>query len=179
MFLTLFTVVGRRIHSACRTYGEGRYIHQRSQDRSGNVSPATFHRLQLAQTRENSVDELVDTAAKQLSTANSFAISKAKLRLVYCIGSRMYYNHIESIHIPYIFSSHWGYYLRPSRNLGTWNGSNTWDPITIIGWLEEVSQSSVRKEVVLVNCQNQLSNKLCTDSVPPNISILLEVFESI
>jgi len=35
------------------------------------------------------VDELVNTAAKQLSTANSFVTSKAKLWTIYRIGSRI------------------------------------------------------------------------------------------
>ena len=79
MFSVLFTVVGRRTHSACRAYGEGRCIHQRYQDRPGNVSWIISNHFLVAQTREDSVDELVNTAAKQLSTANSFVISKAKL----------------------------------------------------------------------------------------------------
>jgi len=79
MFPILSTAVGRKIYSTCRAYGEGRGIHQRCQDCPGNVSRIISHRLLVAQTRENSVDELVNTAAKQLSTANSFVISKAKL----------------------------------------------------------------------------------------------------
>jgi len=79
MSLTLFTAVGHIIHFACRAYGEGRRIHQRCQDRPGNVSRIISHHFLVAQTRENSVDELVNTAAKQLSAANSFVISKAKL----------------------------------------------------------------------------------------------------
>ena len=78
-FLMLSTTVDRRVHFVCRAYGEGCRINQRCQDRSGDVSRVISHRLLLIQTREDSVDELVNTAAKQLSTANSFVTSKAKL----------------------------------------------------------------------------------------------------
>ena len=49
-FLMLSTAVGHIIHSTCRAYGEGRRIHQRCQDRPGNVSSIISHRFPVAQT---------------------------------------------------------------------------------------------------------------------------------
>ena len=77
--LMLFIAVGRGIDSTCRAHGEGCRIHQRYQDRPGNVSRLTSRYSLQAQTKDNSVDELVGTAAEQLSTASSFVVFKAKL----------------------------------------------------------------------------------------------------